>query len=108
MMAYSRDQSLQMRTTGNEFYAKSLREGLAPTLRCSYLQEALTCYQRALIAASPSQKDMMASACKNLGKSNERLFKMVETEEKEHYHLRECFYFYSNASEYGRCCMEKQ
>ena len=108
MMAYSRDQSLQIRTTGNEFYAKSLKEGLAPVLKCSFLRKAIPCYQRALEIASPNHKDMMASACKNLAKTNERLYKMADTEEKEQYHLRECFHFYSKAIDHGKDCMEMQ
>ena len=108
LASYSREQSLQLRTTGNEFYAKSLKEGLAPVLKCAFLRDALPCYQRALEAASPHHKDMMASACKNLAKTNERLFKMAESEEKEQYHLRESFHFYSKAIEYGKDYMEMQ
>ena len=107
-MADSRNKSLQMRTTGNECYEKSLKEEFAVTFRRSFLHDAVQYYQQALTAASPNHKDLMASACKNLGKSNERLFKIAETEEKEQYHLRESFHFYSKATEYGKGCMEMQ
>ena len=108
MSSYSRDQSSRLRSTGNEIYAKSLKEGLAPNLRQCLLRDAIPYYQRALTAASPNHKDLMASACKNLAKTNETLFKMSETEEKEQYHLRESFHFYSKATEYGKGCMEMQ
>ena len=101
----SRNQSFRLRSTGNEFYQKSLKEGLAPILQQSYLKDALPCYQRALTAASPNEKDMMASACKNLATTNYKLFQLMDTEEKEQYHLRECFHYYSEASEHGRNCM---
>ena len=99
------NQSFRLRSTGNEFYQKSLKQGLAPILQQSYLKDALPCYQRALTAASPNENDMMASACKNLAKTNYKLFQLVDTEKKEQYHLRECFHYYSKASEHGRNCM---
>ena len=101
----SRNQSFRLRSAGNELFKKCSKEGLASILQQTFLKEALPCYQRALTAASPNEKDMMASACKNIAKTNYNLFKLMDTEEKEQYHLRECFHYYSKASEHGRNCM---
>ena len=98
--------SKRERAEGNEYYnIATKRDGIAPVLKRSKLQEAIKCYQKALNSAG-SDLDAASSAAKNYAKTSYELLRMCSSEDGEmkNYFYRECLEHYSKALEYGEEC----
>ncbi len=85
--------SEKWRQEGNVHYKKAFAQGLAPTLKKSRIQEALNCYNKAIVEAS-GDSESMASATKNYAKAAWLLASVIQDLDED---LRVVSFYYKDA-----------
>lgn len=94
----------ELRKKGNELYYQSQKEGMAPIIRKSRLQNAMILYQQSISSASKDDVNSISSSAKNYAKASYATLKLTDDFQQRMFFYKECFTYFSKAISTGRSC----